>query len=733
MEIIKTHYNRRSFLKVSAAAGGGMVIGFNWLMSCAPSQEKAGLAMPDEWFDINAFLKIGNNGVVTIYSPNPEIGQNVKTSMPMIVAEELDVDWGKVLVEQAPLNTVKYVRQLAGGSQSIRQGWKSLRIAGASARRMLLEAAAKQWQVPVAELTTDKGVIKHTSGKTIGYGEVASQAASIQVPEEVPLKDPKEFKIIGKPTKNVDGKKVIKGEPLFGLDIQREGMLIAMIVHAPAFGMRPKSVDDSVARTMPGIKDVFTITTLPDGIEPQWSDVNAFKELVVIVGDNTWNVMQAKKALTIEWETVSAPMSTDRYNNALSELLEKKADAPARKDGNPDEAFKKAAKVIDRTYSAPFLAHNTLEPMNFFAHVTADGAELIGPIQTPEQLRKTVAAVLGMPEEKVTINMTRQGGGFGRRLYGHFGLEAAVISKHVNAPVKVVYTREDDMTQGTYRPAYKVRYQAAIDKNNKLVGLKIRGTGIPESPVFANRFPAGAVDNYLVENLALESNISTGAWRAPRSNFMAIAEQCFLDEVAEALGKDPIDFRLELLERAATNPVGQNNDYDPARYAGVLKLVKEKSGWGEKKEGVHRGVSAYFCHNSYVAQVLDIVMKNNKPVIQKVWCAVDCGIVVNPEGAKNQLEGGIVDGLGHSMYSAMTFTEGKPDQTNFHNYKLIRHSEAPLEIECFFVENGVDPTGLGEPGLPPAGAALANALYAATGKRLTTQPFFKEEMVISPM
>lgn len=733
MEIIKTHYNRRSFLKVSAAAGGGMVIGFNWLISCAPSQEKAGLAIPDEWFDINAFLKIGNNGVVTIYSPNPEIGQNVKTSMPMIVAEELDVDWGKVLVEQAPLNTVKYVRQMAGGSQSIRQGWKSLRIAGASARRMLMEAAAKKWQVPVAELTTDKGVITHPSGKTIGYGEVAAEAVSIQVPEEVPLKDPKEFKIIGKPTKNVDGKKVIKGEPLFGLDIQREGMLIAMIVHAPAFGMRPKSVDDSVARTMPGIKDVFTITTLPNGIEPQWSDVNAFKELVAIVGDNTWNVMQAKKALTIEWETVSAPMSTDSYSKALSELLKKKADTPARKDGNPDEAFKKAANVIDRTYSAPFLAHNTLEPMNFFAHVTADGAELIGPIQTPEQLRKSVAAVLGMPEEKVTINMTRQGGGFGRRLYGHFGLEAAVISKYVNAPVKLVYTREDDMTQGTYRPAYKVRYQAAIDKNNKLVGLKIRGTGIPESPVFANRFPAGAVDNYLVENLALESNISTGAWRAPRSNFMAIAEQCFLDEVAEALGKDPIDFRLELLERAATNPVGQNNDYDPARYAGVLKLVKEKSGWGEKKEGVYRGVSAYFCHNSYVAQVLDIVMKNDKPVIQKVWCAVDCGIVVNPEGAKNQLEGGIVDGLGHSMYSAMTFTEGKPDQTNFHNYKLIRNSEAPLEIECFFVENGVDPTGLGEPGLPPAGAALANALYAARGKRLTTQPFFKEEMAISPM
>src|SRR5690606_16721955 len=331
------------------------------------------------------------------------------------------------------------------------------------------------------------------------------------------------------------------------------------------------------------------------------SDVNAFKELVVVVGDNTWNVMQAKKALKIGWEATSELMSTEGYDKALSDLLEKKADEPARKDGSPDEVFKKAAKIVERTYSAPFLAHNTMEPMNFFAHVTADGAELLGPIQTPEQLRTTTAAVLGLPEDKVTVSMTRQGGGFGRRLYGHFGVEAAVISKHVNAPVKLVYTHEDDMTQGRYRHASKVNNEAANNKANNLLGIKIRGAGIHESPVFAHRFPAGAVDHYLVENHALDSNISTGAWRAPRSNFMAIAEQSFLDEVAEAVGKDPIDFRLELLDRAATNPVGERNDYDAARYAGVLKLVKEKSGWGKKKEGVHRGVSAYFCHNSYVA------------------------------------------------------------------------------------------------------------------------------------
>lgn len=735
MEIVKTHFNRRSFIKVSAAAGGGLMIGFNWLMSCKPGDEKLGqLALPDEWFDMNAYLKVGNNGVVTIFSQNPEIGQNVKTAMPMIVAEELDVDWGNVIVEQAPLDTKKFKRQLAGGSQSIRQEWKALRTAGATARRMLVEAAAQQWNVPVSELQTENGIIKNASGKSIGYGEVASLAATLPVPEEVQLKAIKDFKLIGKPTKNVDGKKVIKGEPVFGLDIKREGMLIAMVAHAPAFGMRPKSVDDREARALPGIKDVFIINSLPEGIERQWSDVNAFPELVVVVGNSTWEVMKAKKALKIEWEATSKLENTDEYEKALSDLLEKKADTPARKDGNPDEAFRKAAKVVERTYSAPFLAHNTMEPMNFFAHVTADKAELVGPIQTPEQLRTTVARVLSLPEENVTVDMTRQGGGFGRRLYGHFGVEAAVISKRVNAPVKLVYTREDDISQGTYRPAYKVKYSAALDKNNNLVGLKIRGAGIHESPVFANRFPAGAVENYLVENHSLDSNITTGAWRAPRSNFIAVAEQSFLDEVAEAAGKDPIDFRLELLERAQAKPVGERNDYDAARYAGVLKLVREKSGWtGTKKDGVSRGVSAYFCHNSYVAQVVDLTIQGTKPVIQKVWCAADCGIVVNPEGAKNQMEGCVVDGIGHAMYSAMTFKEGVADQSNFHNYKLIRNSEAPREIECFFVDNGIDPTGLGEPGLPPVGAALANALYAATGKRLTTQPFAQADLTIERM
>ncbi|MFK7848238.1 MAG: molybdopterin cofactor-binding domain-containing protein [Rhodothermales bacterium] len=726
MAIIKTKVNRRSFLKASAVAGGGMMLGFNW--ACMPGPQVKGT--PDAWYNVNAFLKIGDNGLVTIMSPNPEIGQNVKTAMPMIVAEELDVDWNDVIVEQAGLDTDNFSRQLAGGSQSIRQGWKGLRMAGATARRMLIEAAAQQLEVPVAELSTELGIITHSkSGKSIGYGEVASAAAAIAVPEEVELKDSKDFKIIGTSRKNVDAPKIVTGKPLFGIDFQREGMLIAMIEHAPAFGMKMKSLDASEAKAMQGIRDVFTINAAPEGFDRQWSDVNAFPEKVVVLGNSTWEVMKAKKALKIEWEADGKLENTEDHEQGLAKLLSSGRTEPARRDGNPEAAFRNAANVVEKTYSAPFLAHNTMEPMNFFAHVTDDHAELHGPIQTPEFLRKSVASVLSMPEEKISIGMTRMGGGFGRRLYGNFGVEAALISKQAQAPIKLVYTREDDMTQGTYRPAYQVTYRAALDADNNVTAFHIRGAGVHGSPLFPNRFPAGTVDNYLVENFTLESNVSTGAWRAPRSNFIAGAEQMFLDEVAEAAGKDPIDFRLALFDRAMNDPVGEQNDYDASRYAGVLRLIKEKANWDTETPGVYRGVSAYFCHNSYVAQIADVVVEDNMPKVKKVWCSVDCGIVINPGSALNQIEGGIVDGIGHAMYSAMSFKNGQPEQSNFNNYKLIRNPQAPKEIETFFVDNGIDPTGLGEPSLPPVPAAIANALAKATGKRLYKQPFFDQREV----
>lgn len=727
MTVIKTKVGRRSFLKTSAAAGGGMLIGFSWLTSCSSlTKEAEGVAIPNEWFDINGYIKIGDTGMVTIYNPNPEIGQNVMTSMPMIVAEELDVPWEHVVVEQGALDEDAFKNpQFAGGSLSILYGWDPLRMAGAAGKYMLIQAAAEEWGVDASTLEAKNGKVSEIDGsRTTGYGDLAARASGIEVPEELDLKEPKDYTLLGSRIKNVEGPKIITGKSLFGLDFKREGMLLAMIQHPPAFGMKLKDFNEDDIKAMPGIKDAFVIDTSFE--EPQWSDVNAFNQLVAIVGESTWQLIQAKKVLKANWERVSPLESSDMHQQRMVRDLAKGKVQQSRNDGNVKAAFAKAEQIIEKTYSSPFMAHNTMEPMNFFADVKENAVELIGPSQTPQALRESVSKMLGIDSENISVNMTRMGGGFGRRLYNHTGLEAAAISKKAGAPIKLIYTREDDMSQGTYRPPYLSRYKAGLDKDGNMIAFSVEGVGLPEGPVFPNRFPAGAVDNYLAEKKMSSTNISTGAWRAPRSHFTAGAEQQFLDEVAEAAGKDPIDFRLDLFDRAINDPVGEKYEYDAERYAGVLRMVKEKANWGEEKPGVYRGVAAYFCHQSYVAQVMDVVIENNTPRVQKVYCAVDCGILVNLEGAENIIQGGVIDGIGHAMYSQLTFTDGAPDQNNFNEYKLIRHNQAPKAIEVHFVQNDINPTGLGEPGLPPAVGALANALFKATGKRLYHQPFSQQ-------
>ena len=749
MSILKTSFGRRSFLKSSALAGGGMILGFSWMASCQFQTEEEVLAMPKEWFEINSYLKIGENGVVTIYTPNPEFGQNVRTSMPMLIAEELDIDWKKVLVEQAPYHAEKYGFQFTGGSQGIRSRWEPLRMAGASARQMLRAAAAETWGVPTEEITTDAGILQHaSSGNSAEYGEMASAAAVMTIPEEVELKAVKDFKIIGTSQKNVDGKRIVTGEPMFGMDYEKEGMLIAMIEHPPAFGMTLKSVDASVAKAMPGIKDVITIKSFKDGFVKAGFDTNAFPELVAVVGNSTWEVMQAKKELKIVWEPISAYTETVRgfRGNQMKNIpagLESSAGHKAkmaamavkpgkivRQDGNPAKAFKNAAKIIESSYSAPYLAHNSMEPLNAFAHVQGDKVMIAAPLQIPGSIIPTIAASLEIPAENIVMEMPRMGGGFGRKAYAHFVVEASLISQKVNAPIKLIYSREDDMTNGIYRPTYQATYRAALDENNNLTALHIKAGGIPESPLFANRFPAGALDHYLAEEWSVDSNITIGAFRAPRSNFMAGAEQSFLDEVAEAAGKDPIEFRLDLLQRAQENPVGERNDYDAERYAGVLKLVREKSAWSQNQTGVHRGVSAYFCHNTYAAHVLDLTIENGKPVVENVCCAIDCGIVVNPDAAINMAEGAITDGIGTSFYGEMTFKDGVPEKNNFNQYRNIRMSEAPKGIDIHFVKNEINPTGMGEPPYPPIFGAVANALFKATGERHYDQPFFGSKQML---
>ena len=732
-------------MKASALAGGGMMLSFSWLAGCKPGTDEA-WSMPKEWFELNSYIKIGDNGAITLFSPNPEFGSNVKTAMPMILAEELDIDWKHVMVEQADFFPERFDRQFTGGSQGIRQGWMPLRTAGATARMMLVNAASQAWKVPVEEISTSAGRVFHqSSGKEAGYGEMATLAATLEVPEEVTLKEIKDFTIIGNSKKNVDGLKIATGKPIFALDHKVEGMKVAMIVHPPAFGMRMKAMEAAPLKAMPGITDVFKINIFKDDYARNGFDTTTFPEIVAIVGDTTWEVLNAKKALKVSWENmpdttfimagrggntteIKVPgglESTANHKVKMAEYSQKPGNI-LRRDGDPETAFKKAAKVIERSYSAPFLAHNTMEPMNCFANVTSDKAEIYGPTQAPDFIMGTLASSLGMPREKIQINLARMGGGFGRRAYSHHMVEAALISQRIKAPVKLIYTREDDMTSGVYRPTYLATYRAALDEQNNITAFHVKAGGIPETPIAPNRFPAGAIDNYLAEGWEIESNITIGAFRAPRSNFIASAEQSFLDELAEEVGKDPIDFRLELLARAKNNPVGEKNDYDPERYAGVLKLVREKSNWGSNVPDIHRGVSAYFCHNSYVAEIVDVKIIENKPVVENVFAAVDCGIVINPDAAANMGEGAIVDGIGNAFFGEMTFVEGKPEKTNFDKYRMIRQKEAPKKIAVHFVQNEENPTGLGEPLFPPIFAALANSLYKATGKRLYNQPFQPE-------
>lgn len=727
--------NRRTFLQSSALSGGGLLLSFTFLSSF---KEKAVSSTQE----LNGFVKITSDNIIQIMSPNPEGGQGVKTSMPMIVAEELDVDWKQVQVIQADLDTKHFTRQFIGGSQAIRQGWKPLREAGAAARYLLREAAAKEWQVNVNEVTTDKGVLFHkASGRKATYGEMSSKAAEIPLPAKVELKKVSDFQIIGKSKRNVDLQKIVTGKPLFGIDTQVKGMLYAMIVHPPAFGLRLKNIEQGSAQKMPGIKAIFPIKIFNDGYEKTFFDTTTFPEVVAIVGNSTWEVMQAKKALIVQWEPfASYTQNRDMLGRKLVEKvpggLENTTDQIAamnarmlqpgttrRKDGDIDAAFKSAAKVIERTYYGPYLAHNCMEPMNFFAHVQGDKVSLAGPLQKPEYTEQTLAARLGISVENIDIKMTRLGGGFGRRSYAHWLLESALISQKMQAPIKLQYSREDDMTAGIYRSTYSATYRAALDANNQLIGFHVKTGGTPESPLYPNRFPAGAVDNYLAEDWTIDSNITVGSFRAPRSNFMAAAEQSFLDEVAELAGKDPFDFRLELLKRAQVNPVGKNNEYEPDRFIKVLELLREKSQWDTKKKTKKMGLSAYFCHDSYAAHVLELHMKDGIPVIDHVSCAVDCGIVINPDAAKNLSEGGIVDGIGAAMFGNMIIEKGVPQSNNFDTYRMIRHHEAPKKIDVHFVKNDIDPTGMGEPAYPPVFAALANALYRATGKRFYQQPF----------
>ncbi|MDG5490224.1 xanthine dehydrogenase family protein molybdopterin-binding subunit [Psychroserpens sp. SPM9] len=699
--------SRRNFIRTSALASGGLLIGFNFLTSCGETAAPPVDITKLDFKDFNAFIKIAENGYVTIFSPNPEIGQGVKTSMPMIIAEELDVPWNHVSVEQGALDTTNFSRQVAGGSQSIRFGWDALRQTGATAKQMLINAAAAKWGVEASTCSASNGIIKNSNGDELGYGDVVNEAAHLEVPEDVTLKTTKDYKIIGKDAINVDMNAIITGKPLFGLDYVAENMSYVSVMRPPAFGQKINTFDDTAAKAVNGV-----------------SEVVQFGDKIAVLASNTWAAMKGKKALKVQWINDSNLENTADHDAELFKILDGKNLEIRREDGNVKQAFAEADKVLERTYESPFLPHNCMEPMNFYANVTADKVHLVGPIQTPAGTARRIADLINRSEEDIHLEMTRMGGGFGRRLYGDFALEAAEISNLTKQPVKVIFSREDDMAAGIYRPAIKYRIAASI-KDGNVTGYHLKEAAINSNMygLIPHFFPAGAIKNYKVESGNYQSNITTGAWRAPYTNFLAFAEQSFFDELAELLETDPIQLRLDLLKNVKDGE-DPNIQYSAKRMTDTINLVAQKSNWGNTKDGIYQGFAAYYSHNTHVAEVVDITLKNGLPLVEKVTVAVDCGIVVNPTGAKNQVEGGVIDGIGHAMYGDFSFENGQPQDVNFNTYRLIRMKETPI-VETYFVDNNLSPTGLGEPGLPPAGGALANAIKAATGQILTKQPFVK--------
>jgi isoquinoline 1-oxidoreductase beta subunit len=693
---------RRDFIKISALTGGGIMLGFSWI-GCSSGKGKP--------VTLNAYIKIDADGKITIMAPNPEDGQGVKTSLPMIVAEELDVDWSQVHIEQAGLDTKKYHRQVAGGSGSVKASWDPFRKAGAIARQMMINAAAALWAVSPDKCYTANGmVLLKDSEKKVAYGALATRAAKMPVPKNITLQNSGTFRLIGKRIPSVDNQAIVTGSYKYGIDTKRKGMLYAAMVRPPAFGQTLKSFNDSEAQKSPGVEKIIRIG-----------------DKIAVFGRSIWEVMQGAKKIQAEWQSDAPLESTSDYlNNFKALLIKGPDDDPKRQDGDIKKAFSKPGiRTFEAWYEAPFIAHNCMEPMNFFADVRSDGVELYGPTQNPESICHKTAKLLGIPEDKITVMMTRMGGGFGRRLMFDFVEEAVLASKAVGAPVNLIWTREDDMGGGYYRPMCSYQYKAAVDANNNLIAWHNNAVGVTGNASRPNNFPAGAVPNLQVDAQDYKSPVTTAPWRGPIHNFIAFAEQTFMDEIAHGIKKDPVAFRLELLEQAKKKPVGKV-DYDPDRYAAVIQKTAEMAGWGKPKDkGIYQGIGAYYCFDTYITQIAEVLKQDNGKIkIKKIYCAVDCGILINHSGAENEVEGGIIDGIGNALYAEITLTKGKPDQANFNHYRMIKMREVP-EIEVQFIKSNEHPTGLGEPPLPPAGPAVANAVFAATGVRLRSQPFIK--------
>jgi isoquinoline 1-oxidoreductase beta subunit len=715
---------RRDFIRVGVTAGAAFTLAF-YLPGCGPAERtaKGGAAAAGPAFEPNAFLRIGRDGSVTVVSKHLEMGQGSYTGLATIVAEELDADWSKVKVEGAPADAKRYNNlqwgqaQGTGGSSSIANSWEQLRKAGATARAMLVAAAAADWKVPAGEITVENGLVRHAGSKReVTFGELAPKAAAVTPPANVPLKDPKSFRYIGRaaPLPRLDAADKSRGTASFTQDVQLDGMLTAVVAHPPLFGATVKGFDPAKAKAVPGVVDVVQI---PTG--------------VAVLAKSFWSAKKGRDALQVEWDTSKASKVGSAELTAQYLALAGKPGKVARKDGNPTAALARAAKVVEATYEFPFLAHAALEPLNCVVRLDAGGCEIWNGEQMQTGDQAGVAQLLGLPPEKVVLHMLYAGGSFGRRANpkSDYVLEAASIAKASGgkAPVKMVWTREDDMLAGWYRPAYVHRVRAGLDRAGKPVAWSQRIVG--QSILTGSPFEAFAVKDgidfssiegvvdlpYKVGAIQVELHTTNPGipvqwWRSVGHTHTGYATEAFVDELAAAAKQDPVAFRRGLL---AGSP----------RHLGVLELAAEKSGWGSPlPEGRARGIAVHKSFDSYVAEVAEVSLASDGSVkVHRVTCAVDCGVAVNPDVIRAQMEGGIAYGLSAALYGEVTLDQGAVQQTNFHQYRVLRLPEMPV-VEVHIVPSAEAPTGVGEPGVPPIAPAVANALFALTGRPVRKLP-----------